>query len=442
MLIIQTFRFPYFLTNSRSIEAFLKKYQVAIGASFMRSGAWKDFIDLTKKYRLECAVEPLHDIFIVYSLIPSHELNNGPHFKRNLSQLLRPNFTCNNLQARHQVALLKHLHNAYSDEAEFLELFRFPLSSLESTTDPFTINNDQYSQVIETLDVSIYPPTPLFIGTHSSNVSFQSTAVKNNELFIVDMCTRYPHSILLLMSHFQEQVQSAEFLIDKLKGLHKLIKFNKLVLQFVSRASHNSQIDGYKGYIVKDTILFLLTVTCSDRDIPNAVKVPLLGLILDMIKRTISQCLQTYKDTLNRMISLMVDLAVSNRDDSALCETIVEALKYFLVDSRQLLAETLDTIDILPEDLPEFEYVSIVQLNHAKPTIRGEIERFLAVPKRSVHSLRYLRRKISEEEIEFIELFKELKRGLRSIPNTDNVVHRLVLALLRCVKEGGEEVWL
>lgn len=275
---------------------------------------------------------------------------------------------------------------------------------------------------------------------YSPNVSFQNTAVKNNELFIVDMCTRYPHSVLLIMSHFQEQVQSAEFLIDKLKSLHKLIKFHKLVLQFVSRASHNSQIDGYKAYFLKDTILFLLTVTCTDHDIPNAVKVPLLGLILDIIKRTISQCLPTYKEMLNRMISLMVDMAVSNRDDSVLCETIVEILKYFLIDSRQLLAETLDTIDILPEDLPEFEYVSIIQLNHAKATIRGEIERFLAVPKRSVHSLRYLRRKISEEENEFIELFKELKHGLRSVPNTDNVVHRLVSALLRCVKEGTEEV--
>lgn len=154
LLTIHTFRFPYFLTNSASIEAFLKTYQVAIGANCMRSSSWKDFIDLTKKYRLESAMESLYDMFMVYHLIPGHELNNSPHFKKNLAQLLGSNFTCNQLQARHQVALLKHVHNAYSDEREFIELFRFPLPSIDSIRDPFTINSDQYSDAIGTLDVS------------------------------------------------------------------------------------------------------------------------------------------------------------------------------------------------------------------------------------------------------------------------------------------------
>lgn len=218
------------------------------------------------------------------------------------------------------------------------------------------------------------------------------------------------------------------------------MKFSELIIKFIIRASDNALIDHYKEYFVKDIVLFLLTVTCEDHLIPNAVKVPLLLWVLQFIKRTVGHCNEMYKENLNRIAALLVDLAMENKEDLPLCETIAEVIKLFFVDYRQLFADTLDKIDILPEDHPSFEYVSTIQVGYAKGTIKEEIKRFLAVPKRSVYSLRYLRKKIGQEEKEFIALFQELKQGLRNIPNTDNLAHKLVLTLLKSIKEEKEEV--
>lgn len=253
---------------------------------------------------------------------------------------------------------------------------------------------------------------------------------------------KHPHAILLIMSELQEQIQGSQFLFKKLRSLQKLIKFSELIRKFVIRAADNEQIEQYKAYFVKDVVLFMLNVACVDLNIPNSVKIPILSFVHQFIQQTVEHCCRMYKDNLNRIVSLLVDLAMANKadEDSVLCNTIVDIVKQFFVDNRQLFADTLGTIDILPESHLSFDEVATLQLSYAKTTIAEEIERFLAVPKRSVHSLRYLRRKISDHEREFIKLFQELKQGLRNIPNTDNLAHKLVLALLLCIKEDKEEV--
>lgn len=240
------------------------------------------------------------------------------------------------------------------------------------------------------------------------------------------------------MSHLQQNVQSSELLLGKLKNLLKFLKFTDLLMKFIIKAADTERVDDYKFYFVKNIILFLVSEVSEDRIIPNDVKIRILQHILDYIKRTIVHCTRLYKDNLNQIIGKLVDLALFNKTDFPLCEEIAEIFKYFFVDSRQLLGDTLGMVDIVPEDHPAFEHVSSVQHGYARDTLCKEIERFLMVPMRSVHSMKYLRKRIHDNEKEFIELFKSQNQPeIRNISNTESLSHRFVVALLKCVKDGN-----
>lgn len=431
--------FPFFLSHCKSIECFVRHFQVEIGMNFIRCRPWKEFDELCQKYNLNSAKDLMMDRFIVYRLIPMHDLFKNVNFKRNLEYLLgQEDIPLNELPAKDYFAILRGLFDSFRDDKGFLELFNFPLAGVELTKDNFAIDQDQYEEILMELNVRF-------------NLSFnkicfltlfffsQSRAVKNKEPFIVNLCMKHPYSILLLLSHLQENIQSAEFLLQKLRNLHKIIQFHGLLLKFIARAADNEQIDNYKAYFVKDMVLFLLTVTCKDQVIPTSVKVPLLRHVLEMIKRTVVDCCQMYKENLNHMVSLLVGIPI-DQGQLVLGETVAELLKFFFVDSRQLFGDILDRIDIIPVNTPFLQGVSTIQMGYAKGTVAEEIERFLAVPKRSVHSLKYLRQKIGEQEDKFIALFQGLKQGLRNVPNSENLTHKLVLALLRCVQQEDEEV--
>lgn len=211
-------------------------------------------------------------------------------------------------------------------------------------------------------------------------------------------------------------------------------------MEFIVGASLNTQMDFYKNYFVKDIVLFLVHFVRKEKIIPNVIKIRVLNLLLEIIKRTVSHCQQMFADNLNRIIAELADLAMENREDSSLCDCIAELIKYFMESCKRIFSDTLGIVDILPEDHLSFEYVSTIQVVYAKETIGEEIERFLAVPKRGIYSLKYIRRKIQENEKEFIELFQALKQDLRNVPNTSNLAHRLVSALLRYIKDEKEEV--
>lgn len=254
------------------------------------------------------------------------------------------------------------------------------------------------------------------------------------------MCMKHPESILIILSNLQEQIHSARFMFAKLRALQKFLKFGNLLLEFIERPSDNEQINYYKEYFVKDFVLFTLHVVCSNKEIVSPVKIPILRSLLEYIKKTVSHCPEIYKEFLNRMVTQLVDLAMENREDIPLCQCIADIFKYFFDCGKVHFPEALETIDILPEDHASFELVSTLQLSFKKTTIKEEIERFLALRGRRAYSFKYLRRQISENEKEFVELFQELKEGLRNIPNTDNLAHKFVFAVLEYIKSGSEEV--
>lgn len=254
------------------------------------------------------------------------------------------------------------------------------------------------------------------------------------------MCMKHPESILLILSDIQQQIFSAKFLFAKLKNFQKLFKLCELIMEFVERPSDNDQIGLYKSQFVKSIVLYIANEMNHATVIPNPIKVQILNLTLDIIKRTIPHCCQMYSDNLNCIVTQLMSLAMKNKEDSLLCECVADIFKYFIEDCKLISPDLLANIDILPEDHPAFEYVSTIQTAYSKQTIQGEIERFLALPQRGIYSLKYLRRKILEHEKEFIELFQELTQGLRTVPNTDNVAHKLVLSLLRYIQNGEDEV--
>lgn len=246
---------------------------------------------------------------------------------------------------------------------------------------------------------------------------------------------------MLIMSDLQQNVQLSASVFVKMKNLQKLIKLDGLLFKFIGRASDNAQVDTYKAYFAKDITLFILTLTCEDRSIPIAMKVPILHMVQEMLKRTVVQCPDMFRKNLNRMVALLVQLAMANKEEVALGEKIADLLKYFHVDLKSILGDVLDKIDILPEDHPALEYASTLQVAYSRDTIRGECERYLAMPKRSVHCLKYLRKRIQEHEREFLELFKTTSMGPPvMMPDDGELARELVLALLRCIKEGSAEV--
>lgn len=258
--------------------------------------------------------------------------------------------------------------------------------------------------------------------------------------FIVTMCMKHPESSLIILSNLQEQMHSARFMFAKLKALQKFLKFGELLLEFVERPSDNEQINYYKEYFVKDVVLFTLHAVCTNKEIVCPMKVPILRSLLEFIKKTVTHCQEIYKDFLNRMVTQLMDLAMENREDLILCECIADIFQHIFDCGKIHFPDALETIDILPEDHASFEMVSTMQLSFQKATIKEEIERFLALRGRGVYSFKYLRRMISENEKEFVGLFQELKEGLRIIPNTDNLAHRLVFSMLEYMKIGSEEV--
>lgn len=248
---------------------------------------------------------------------------------------------------------------------------------------------------------------------------------------------KHPLSVMFLMGHLQDLVHSSRFTVDLLQALLKYFKFSELLLEFVEESFDNDQFISYKEYFVKDVVLFVLHVVTSKKIIPNAVKICILQFLADYMKKTAHQVPEMYNKILNRIVCQLIDLAMGNDNEIQLCELIANTLKFFFDDKKEDFAHILPNLEVLPMNHPSFEYVSTIQLAYKRETIQEELERFLALPKRRIHSFRYLRNRITENQEEFVRLFE--KTNCRNIPNPDHITHRFIISLLGYIKDKDAE---
>lgn len=137
------------------MEVFVRKYQVAIGMNFIRCRPWKDFVELCKRYNLESVMDVLGDRFLIYNILPTHQLNNNANFNANMERLVGPqDVPLTDLKSKLLLAMLGSLHDFYRDDNEFQELFHFQVPTIETIVNHFAINNEQYSAAVQALDVS------------------------------------------------------------------------------------------------------------------------------------------------------------------------------------------------------------------------------------------------------------------------------------------------
>lgn len=150
--------FPYYIANQPSMTAFLKKYQMELSLHLIRTCSWKEFNSVCQKYKLTTTKEFLRDRLIVFNLLPSHPLQSATHFNTNLAHLLggsTQRLNLNELEETQLLSILRTLHSYYEDGTEFRQFsFDLEVQGAESTAKHFTINRDQYNQVIEMLNVS------------------------------------------------------------------------------------------------------------------------------------------------------------------------------------------------------------------------------------------------------------------------------------------------
>lgn len=140
--------------NCNTIEDFILNYQIEIGKSLIKNRPLKEFVDFQKKFALKKIVQELQNVFLIYKILPDHELHKNSNFKANLEKLI-PEKDVQTLFRKHDVSLLQNLLSSYWDEAKFVVAFSFQYpQGAELPKDQFAINENELSTAILSLNVS------------------------------------------------------------------------------------------------------------------------------------------------------------------------------------------------------------------------------------------------------------------------------------------------